>query len=714
LNREERVKRLVDFRYGETMFLFVSPERFVMEDFRNIIQNIEASLFGLAFAFCVIDEVHCVSEWGHDFRTTYLMLGKNAQRFSKTRSGNPVTLVGLTATASFDVLADIERELQIQHDDVSNAIIMIENTIRPELFFRVIDVEKTQRMRKLNEDFSNMGNNLQRLNNLELLEKSIQDHKNNFEDTEIVAEKYLIKNKNGKTIQLSEYTQNDFYSIIFCPIKGQRGNPHGVDMVYQNLDSNSKGYFYSSDTDDLGQDIQRHFEDFTHDRTKHIVCTKAFGMGIDKKDIRSTYHFVYSGSLESLVQEAGRAGRDKKIAEANILASISKNVRLSHECLLKNNPNDSEINVIPDIHQRKKIRNRIIGVAFQTKEDLEDTINSVINGFQINNLLEKERLKERLNSFIIATYSDRSIHDFFYDMSFKGIDVEKNHFDSLFNDNEFYYESRLDQLQKQYNNLYNTKYTFNYWNNNNRKRIYVEDRNTGNKIGHIDVSNNNSVFPNNTILSSILDYLMREIGNNNFDRIAEKNIKIDIINQNTFKETFQSANKDNFDFTITAEKKYFNTKNEIGKLLNIPEDYRWQIENALENAFNFEDFILRLEEIGLNKITIINSHRNQLQSLYQRNREKNDTGRLIYRMHSMGLLTDYIIDYNKNNLYYCTFVKYNTIKKYIDIIEEYLRRYLSENTALQNIEELKRRLTKDTLIDNIIDRKSTRLNSSHS
>jgi ATP-dependent DNA helicase RecQ len=82
------------------------------------------------------------------------MLGINAQRFSKTKSGNHVSLIGLTATASFDVLADIERELQIRHNDVADAIIMIENTIRPELFFRVIDVTGNPTINELNLDFS--------------------------------------------------------------------------------------------------------------------------------------------------------------------------------------------------------------------------------------------------------------------------------------------------------------------------------------------------------------------------------------------------------------------------------------------------------------------------------------------------------------------------------------------------------------------------------
>ena len=81
LKREEKQSKLIDFKFGQTQFLFVSPERFVMEDFRKIINTIDNTLYKLAFSFCIIDEVHCLSEWGHDFRSTYLMLGKNAQKF---------------------------------------------------------------------------------------------------------------------------------------------------------------------------------------------------------------------------------------------------------------------------------------------------------------------------------------------------------------------------------------------------------------------------------------------------------------------------------------------------------------------------------------------------------------------------------------------------------------------------------------------------------
>jgi ATP-dependent DNA helicase RecQ len=371
LKRKEKVKKLIDFRYGETMFLFVSPERFVMQDFRNIIRTIDVSKFGLAFSYCVIDEVHCVSEWGHDFRSTYLMLGKNSQRFAKTKSEKAVSLIGLTATASFDVLADIERELQIQHDDVADAIIMIENTIRPELFFRVTDVTDKDRMNALNNDFGKFGKNLEKINNEEILKKSQQHHFNEFEKRDFATletrksideskikfeynDKYLIKES------LKDKSQNDFYSIIFCPTKGNKRNSageitdtRGVPFVFENLNSNSKGFFHASDEDEISQEIQDHFENFVTDKSKHIVCTKAFGMGIDKKDIRSTYHYYYSGSLESLVQEAGRSGRDKKISEANILISKSKYVKLDVYKFFSEN---QSFKLIQNKYTRKAIR----------------------------------------------------------------------------------------------------------------------------------------------------------------------------------------------------------------------------------------------------------------------------------------------------------------------------------------------------------------------
>ena len=675
LKREEKVKKLIDFRYGETMFLFISPERFVMQDFRNIIKTIDVSKFGLAFSYCVIDEVHCVSEWGHDFRSTYLMLGKNSQLYSAVRNSDferrksdpnakRVSLIGLTATASFDVLADIERELQIQHNDVADAIIMIENTIRPELFFRVTDVTGNDRINSLNADFSNMGTNLQKLNNPTLIENSQQHHQDNFYDAEQFNQNILFKNPSGELIDLSAKNQNDFYAIIFCPTKGNKRNgageitdTRGVPFVYEKLSSSSKGFFYASDEDETNQEIQDHFENFVTDKSKHIVCTKAFGMGIDKKDIRSTYHYFYSGSLESLVQEAGRSGRDKKISEANILISKNKYVKLDvYEFFSKN----KEYKLIQNKFTRKAIRQAFekkwnektpTDISFITMDEALKQIDltdfsllkkdgskyNVLPTASIGELRDKLKEKDVNNhyKFLIEKHNDRNIHDFFHELSFKGVDTEKSQFQNLFKVKEF-------QLIK----------------------------------GEM----------------------------------------IDIEKQDTLKNTFNNCKEETFQFIITATKKYPDSTEIICNLLGVkpkapinPPAFMKTFEDVVKSAYDwshdFNDFLFILEEKSVKELSKITEEvKAELLFVYSRDRDTaNDTGRLIYRMHSMGFLEDYLIDYNKNNLYSCTFKKFKTIDKYTKTIEKYLRRYLSENTAMENIEALKSRLVKPTLVENIIE-----------
>lgn len=789
LKREEKVKKLIDFRYGETMFLFVSPERFVMQDFRNIIRTIDVSKFGLAFSYCVIDEVHCVSEWGHDFRSTYLMLGKNAQRFSKTRNEKAVSLIGLTATASFDVLADIERELQIQHNDVANAIIMIENTIRPELFFRVIDVTDRDRMNILNRDFSNFGSNLQKLNDPILIKVSQQHHRNNFNDVEQFNQNILFKNQAGELIDLSAKNQNDFFAIIFCPTKGSKRNSageitdaRGVPFVFEKLQSDSKAFFYASDENEINQEIQDHFENFVTDKSKHIVCTKAFGMGIDKKDIRSTYHYVYSGSLESLVQEAGRSGRDKKISEANILVSKQKVFRFDEKCFYQKGIDDTAVDIIKDVYHRKKLR-KLLNKDFISKEEAITELSSIINTLKKreagNHIFllsgEKDRIKAKFQNFIVENHSERDIHDFFFNGSFKGKDVEYSQIYSLFNDREFDISAKLNALNEEFNQQFEKEYIFKYWATSRLKRLYISDVEE-NEYGYINLAVPLET-PKNSEFVQILDFLKHQNDGNDdiYNLISEK--VITELNDGTLKEVFGAIEEGKFEFLITSEKIFpdnneaiyskiiqiqtqtsildtfkkqvetnLNSKTpfknlckennefvtilfswfsvrkgdkvirEIEEAYNNKEADRFlkivyltQIEKSRKKSNGFIDFLLLLEENIKDLRFSFNGHNPSerwLKQYYHRSRHftpTNDTGRLIYRMHCMGLLEDYLIDYNKNNLYSCTFRKFNSIDEYTAIIEKYLRRYLSENTAMRNIAELQSRLTKPTLIENIIE-----------
>lgn len=109
LTREEKTIATNQVVESKVLFTFVSPERLQIEDFRTSLHEMHKNQ--VYFSYCVIDEVHCVSEWGHDFRTSYLSLGRNAIEHCKTKNKETIPIFGLTATASFDVLSDVEREL---------------------------------------------------------------------------------------------------------------------------------------------------------------------------------------------------------------------------------------------------------------------------------------------------------------------------------------------------------------------------------------------------------------------------------------------------------------------------------------------------------------------------------------------------------------------------------------------------------------------------
>lgn len=137
--REQQMER------SRFLFVFMSPERLCIKSFRERLRNMEE--LHVYFAYGVIDEVHCVSEWGHDFRFSYLHLGRNLYQYvlPKQTEGeeNHITLFGLTATASFDVLADVERELSGNEAFPleADAIVRYENTNRLELQYQVIPID---------------------------------------------------------------------------------------------------------------------------------------------------------------------------------------------------------------------------------------------------------------------------------------------------------------------------------------------------------------------------------------------------------------------------------------------------------------------------------------------------------------------------------------------------------------------------------------------
>jgi ATP-dependent DNA helicase RecQ len=268
-------KEVILRRYsnGKYFFIFISPERFQIEAFRNNLLTIGKKY---SFAYAVIDEVHCLSEWGHDFRTSYLNLSKTIKRYCSN-----FRYLALTATASANVLKDIQLELDIKQEDVRTQ----ENFTREEIEFEIIDDNEYQ---------SNKYVSLFQL--VQKLRTSSSFLLNNGEQSNCgIIFTPMVNGSNGCYKLSNHLTKGLQFPVPY--FSGSTPKENGKEIM------NSK------DFEAYKNKIQRQFKS---NKSLLLVATKAFGMGVNKKNISVTIHYGIPGSLESLYQEAGRAGRDKE------------------------------------------------------------------------------------------------------------------------------------------------------------------------------------------------------------------------------------------------------------------------------------------------------------------------------------------------------------------------------------------------------------------
>jgi ATP-dependent DNA helicase RecQ len=279
---------------GDSLFVFVTPERLQIQSFREYLGGAAGQqLVNLA----VVDEAHCVSEWGHDFRTSYLRLGRNLRYLCRSEDDVPPPILALTGTASPAVLRDVLRELDIDPSEVG-ALQRPSTFDRPNLYYRVVaDVPSRQRehlRRLLVEDLADGLD----VNQSKLFEPS---------GRETTSGLVFVPHTNGKhgvaaTRQL----------ILDLLAK------EGLSAEVEIYSGQCPRDFDSSDWDEVKRKAADRFKG---NEASVLVSTKAFGMGIDKPNIRYTVHLGFPSSIEAFAQEAGRAGRDGSRAVCVIIGA---------------------------------------------------------------------------------------------------------------------------------------------------------------------------------------------------------------------------------------------------------------------------------------------------------------------------------------------------------------------------------------------------------
>lgn len=672
LQGEEKRKAMRKLADGEVQFVFVSPERLQMEEFRNLLNDMFNQ--GLYFSYCVIDEAHCVSEWGHDFRTAYLRLGENAIKYCKTKNLEHLPLFGLTATASYDVLADVQRELSGNDEArrlTEDAVVRSEYTKRDELQYVIEEVtfptgairniwdlkrelssKKQERIRRLLHDIPHTINEF-------ILDPKLVFSENDWELNEKGEKEAFEK------MQIEKYIPENFYqdknaALVFCPhTKGSFGvtdkfkiSKAGMPVVregyYDILASQygiNAGYFMGSgnDSDNTAKVIQEESFDnqdkFINSELNMMVATKAFGMGIDKENIRYTVHVNYPGSIESYVQEAGRAGRDRKIALSYILF------------------NDQE-------------------VLLPTEEEPID--------------------------------HDLDINMYFHKNSFKGVAKELAVLDELLT--EIFFPDRTFELENLINNEFDTNVKCNYWEGGNNKRLYI-NFNFSEPLGYLDLNNLNSFQGNSTnpeLSSNIFPLLKAYIQNLNLtepihlwmqrsDKIAgiEEILKskrtgdsfsITVGFYNNAKERVKTITKWLHDVVHTG----FNEQI-VQRMRASCTDAEAFIEEICDNfqrftngnALDFEELCTKRDIIRGNTK---GSTFKKFMAYYNGYRDKMDTEKAIYRLSTLGIIDDYTVNFSSNTFSLKGTKK--TEKEYKDNLKGYLLKYYSEKTTSLRLETL--------------------------
>ena len=321
----ETANRLEAVKTGKYKLLYVAPERFYSAEFMAVLTQIKVSLFA-------VDEAHCISQWGHDFRPSYIKLKGVIESL-----GNPV-VAAFTATATLEVREDIIKQLGLV-----NPGLVITGFARPNLQFGVINTQDSRKPQFVLDAISSVP-----------------------EGTGII---YV-----GTRSRADELLQ----TLL----------AHNIEAV---------GYHAGMEAEERKW-VQ---ENFMAGKAKVIVATNAFGLGIDKSDIRFVIHYDMPGTIEAYYQEAGRAGRDGR--QSFCLLLYSPRDRYLQEFFIKgDNPPPEMILEVYEILKGYESDTVLITYA-ELAEQLSDKVSEMAVGTAIK-ILEREGYVTRSHERVGQAY----------------------------------------------------------------------------------------------------------------------------------------------------------------------------------------------------------------------------------------------------------------------------------------------------------------------
>ncbi|MDB4443264.1 DEAD/DEAH box helicase, partial [Saprospiraceae bacterium] len=634
LKTKKRKRRLFQLTNGELLFVFISPERFQIEEYREALGHVVKQKG--VFHYAVIDEAHCVSEWGHDFRPSYLNLAPSIKKFLSKKNPKIIpTIMGLTATASFDVLADIQRELQVSEDAICT--LPGDAIDRKELNFEIIPIDYTVDPNQphyirdkdigfikypiIQDIIKSVPKRISKLNSSLI---------NTFDEVSLFYKKEN-KYKNG--------------GVIFCPTKSPKLGS-GVIAVQNGYHAGKKynsglkqriptleiGLFMGSGSMQTithkevlkeAAGSEKYQEDFLNNKTNLMICTKAFGMGIDKPNIRMTIHYGMPSSVEGFYQEAGRAGRNRQPALCALL--YNEHDKLQNLDFINNS--------FKNVEREQKILEELMTEIQYDKKFFEK-------------ILSRKASEELGIKIKVSNWKDKMLYidgpftkDEEKEIKYGGIWM-----DSLLSSYKFTKNTTDDFYSKVHKVILNTikKYA-----KGQDKLEWLKQKSTPGiqaQLSKMKAGEKMSLIIGfeNEAATKLADHLQ------NLIQIGTENTSFEWV------KVIYTA----YDFA--------NDKKEF-------------LDNLLYNANTH----LKLKPAAQN-ILKLESTQQIIQDNYDRIRNMTDTQKAIYRLTALGIIEDYMVDYLSR--FFEITLKAKPIERYKEKLTAYLKRYIGEIPAIEKAE----------------------------